>query len=194
MKTDNRPRFGWCGNLGSDPQNIYEKKYDGMRPVVVIPLPFHSAKFRKQLRAIAQWLNVDKWRKVPVLLAVLALSGCNDSKPIPPMPEFFTNISPADKAMDVKQPVMLSWSYVGAGVIPAPTFEVLVWGNDLGTVYGTQLGLPQGPDGMLVRWQLVAYTQMGAVTGAVYEYTTAYAPAPTNAPPPPQFKAVGSGK
>lgn len=52
---DQRPRFGWADDLDKDPQHIREKKSPRYRhPVVVIPLPFMSAKLRKKLREFAK--------------------------------------------------------------------------------------------------------------------------------------------
>ena len=59
--TDQRPRFGWCTNLDNEPQHIYEKGYQDFRtPVVVIPLPYMSAKMRKKIR---EFTNGTIWPK-----------------------------------------------------------------------------------------------------------------------------------
>ena len=59
---NNRPRFGWCRSLDLDPQTIFEKRSrlvhgpglapanGGPRPVVVIPLPYMSAKIRDKIK------------------------------------------------------------------------------------------------------------------------------------------------
>ena len=60
-KTDNRPRFGWCWNLDNEPQNITEKRvFKAQVPVVVIPLPYASAKVRRKVR---EFVNGTLWPK-----------------------------------------------------------------------------------------------------------------------------------
>lgn len=121
-------------------------------------------------------------------LALLALvfAGCASNPPLPPLPGFFTGLSPADGATNVTQPVLLSWSYVGAGTIPAPdSFDVLTNGAPAGKVLGLQLSLPQMPDGATLTWQLVAHTAAGAVTGGVLRFTVAQPPQPPDPPQPP---------
>ena len=49
-KHDNRPRFGWCDDLGKDPQMILEERDQGDVPVVVIPLPYMSSKIKHKIR------------------------------------------------------------------------------------------------------------------------------------------------
>lgn len=62
-KTDNRPRFGFAQNLDDNPQVVYEKS-GGLGsnpiPVVVIPLPYVSAKVRKKVR---EFVNGTLWPK-----------------------------------------------------------------------------------------------------------------------------------
>lgn len=52
---DNRPRYGWCSSLDSDPQIIWDVKPKGYtkneyRPVVVIPLPNASEKLQLKIK------------------------------------------------------------------------------------------------------------------------------------------------
>lgn len=69
QKIDKRPRFGWTSkrNINLDPQKIYENRDDrflvkspkeNIIPVVVIPLPFLSAKMRAKIRAFT---NATIW-------------------------------------------------------------------------------------------------------------------------------------
>jgi hypothetical protein len=62
MKTpDNRPRFGWTKTMDIEPQVIYEtygKRDPLWRPVVVIPLPYVSAKVKKKVR---EFTNGTLW-------------------------------------------------------------------------------------------------------------------------------------
>ena len=54
---DNQPRFGWSGSLDDDPTIVWEEKDSRMppeRPVVVIPLPYNSAKVRAKVRAFVK--------------------------------------------------------------------------------------------------------------------------------------------
>lgn len=55
-KPDNRPRFGWCGSLDSDPQRIWEEKIPEQRAVALIPLPFNSPKIKKAIREFTKSL------------------------------------------------------------------------------------------------------------------------------------------
>lgn len=58
---DNRPRFGWCDNLDNEPQKIFEKRFrKTTQPVVVIPLPYVSAKVRRKVR---EFVNGTLWPK-----------------------------------------------------------------------------------------------------------------------------------
>lgn len=49
-KPDNRPRFGYCHDLDSQPQICWETKIAGGTPIVVIPVPFNSTKVRQKVR------------------------------------------------------------------------------------------------------------------------------------------------
>ena len=119
-------------------------------------------------------------------LGLAGLAGCATKPPIPPIPAFFEKVSPADGATGVVQPVLLSWDYVGDGVIPAPTaFDVLTNGVPAGAVLGLQLSIPQMPDGATLTWQLVAHTQAGLITGGVQRFTVALPPAPVPPAPTP---------
>ncbi len=68
MKTkqpDNRPRFGFCGSIDAEPQQIFERSIlvdsyygrDARRCVAVIPLPFMSAKIKAKVRAFTKTLH-----------------------------------------------------------------------------------------------------------------------------------------
>ena len=66
MKPDNRPRFGWCGDLDSEPQTVWEKRFanDALRfkgkpYVAVIPIPKATGHYRKLVREFAKAM----WRK-----------------------------------------------------------------------------------------------------------------------------------
>jgi hypothetical protein len=187
--TDNRPHFGYCDDLSNEPQIIAEKRRNkDQREVVVIPLPYHSAKFRMQLRAIAKWLNVDKWRTVAALtLVALTLVGCNSLPkpgPIPLPASIIAQPSPTNGAVGVSQPVMLQWTFVGQGILPFPSFDVLVDGATISTtLMATNLALQVVPDGTARTWQVLAHTQLGVVTGDVWRFTTAVVA--TNGPPQP---------
>lgn len=56
-KTDNRPRFGWCPDLDSIPQEVLEDKiFPNERSVAVIPLPFMSPKMKAKVREFTKSL------------------------------------------------------------------------------------------------------------------------------------------
>lgn len=59
--TDNRPRFGYCSNLDSDPQTIYERRtlrdLEKEQYVAVIPLPNSSSLNRKKIRDFVKTLH-----------------------------------------------------------------------------------------------------------------------------------------
>lgn len=74
QKVDERPRFGWTDSLDKEPQVIYEKKARGHKtPVVVIPLPFMSAKLRREIREFAKHRI---WPTVVLLILCSIASGC----------------------------------------------------------------------------------------------------------------------
>jgi hypothetical protein len=59
--TDTRPRFGWTSDLDNEPQVIFEEKsLKSEKPVVVIPLPYVSAKLRRKVR---EFVNGTLWPK-----------------------------------------------------------------------------------------------------------------------------------
>jgi hypothetical protein len=60
-KPDNLPRFGFCYDLDAEPQIIHERPIAKIparpRAVVVIPLPFMSAKQKAKVRAFTKSLH-----------------------------------------------------------------------------------------------------------------------------------------
>lgn len=57
-KPDIRPRFGWTEDIDRDPQYVFENRIhpEGMKSVVIIPLPFMSPKIKKQIREFTKTL------------------------------------------------------------------------------------------------------------------------------------------
>lgn len=130
--------------------------------------------------------------RMGLIAAGLALmAGCATNPPTPaPLPaKFIERPNPMDGATGVGLTNALAWSYVGQGLIPMPTADVLTNGALLGTGYlGTNAWPGTFQPGELVTWQVVAHTAAGIVTGPVWRFTTAFdppppPPVPTNAPP-----------
>ena len=118
-----------------------------------------------------------------VLATVLMLGNCG---PIgcqtPPdqrddtLPSSFIECpQPANGSVGVAQPVSLQWSYVGKGarIVPDPEFSVMV--NGVVAVKRTSKCsalCPPVDAGDGVEWRVIAYTNIGVVTGKVWRFVT----------------------